>query len=295
MNEQVIEGLRDVLQAHAVGLGSEGCEALNAAIRALEESPEYRMMDKEGKLGKGPTPYDALVQYLMAAWPEALETLDQVGARLERYGPYPPVRVGVVWTTDGGIPDEISVYADLDRAEAAYHQWWAKDGVAPEDIEEEKYNRIDGEEAHFYVVDVVWDGNKKVSEPSQDDISGLPESDLVTILEVARNALDGYFEAMAGDLDLSDEEMWHIQALVEKLLAGNRIRNETIHIVQDKDTQVTEISPCRVREVARARGIVLSPEQEQEVAQRVAAHLSENVQTEIDYALDSFEGGRDSA
>ena len=171
MNEQVIEGLRDVLQVHGVGLGSKGRKALNAAIRSLEESPEYRMMDTESKLGKGPTPYDALVQYLMVAWPEALEALDQVGVRLERYGPCPPVRVGVVWTTDGGIPDEISAYADLDRAEKAYHQWWAKDGVAHEDIEEEKYNRIDGTEAHFYIVDVIQDGNKKVSEPSQDGIS----------------------------------------------------------------------------------------------------------------------------
>jgi len=219
MNEQVIEGLRDILQAHDAGLGSEGCKTLNAAIRALEENPEYWMMDKEGRFGRGPTPYDALVQYLMVAWPEALEALDEVGAKLERRGPRSPVRVGVVWTTDGGIPDEISVYADLSRAEEAYHQWWAKDGVAPEDIEGEKYNRIDGMEAHFYVVDVV----------------------------------------------------------------------------QNKDTQVIEVSPCRVREIAGARGIVLPPEQEQEVAQRVAAHLSENVQTEIDYALDSFEGGRDSA
>ena len=295
MNEQVIEGLRDILQAHDAGLGSEGCKTLNAAIRALDENPEYWMMDEEGRFGKGPTPYDALVQYLMVAWPEALGALDEVGARLERHGPRSPVRVGVVWTTDAGIPDEISVYADLNRAEEAYHQWWAKDGVAPEDIEGEKYNRIDGMEAHFYIVDVVHDGNKKVSEPSQEGISGLPESDLVTILEVARNALDGYFEAMADDLDLSDEEMRRIQALVEKLLAGNRIRNETIHVVQDKDTQVIEVSPCRVREIARARGIVLSPEQEQEVAQRVAAHLRENARTEIDYALDSFEGGRDSA
>lgn len=284
MNEQVIEGLRDVLQAHAVGLGSEGCKALNAAIRALEESTEYRMMDKEGKLGKGPTPYDALVQYLMATWPEALEALDQVEARLERYGPCPPVRVGVVWTTDGGIPDEISVYADLDRAEAAYHQWWAKDGVAPEDIEEEKYNRIDGEEAHFYVVDVV-----------RDDISGLVGSDLITVLEVARNALDGYFEAMAGDLDLSDEEMWRIRALVEKLLAGNRTCSETIHIVQDEGAQIIEISLRKVGETARARGIALSPAQEQEIARRVGAHLRENVETEVDYALDSFGGGRDNA
>ena len=92
-----------------------------------------------------------------------------------------------------------------------------------------------------------------------------------------------------------DDEMWRIQALAEKLLAGNRIRNETIHIVQDKDTQVIEVSPCRVREIARTRVIVLSPEQVREVAQRVAVHLSENVQTEIDYALASFEGGRDSA
>ena len=137
------------------------------------------MMDKEGRFGRGPTPYDALVQYLMVAWPEALEALDEVGAKLERRGPRSPVRVGVVWTTDGGIPDEISVYADLSRAEEAYHQWWAKDGVAPEDIEGEKYNRIDGMEAHFYVVDVVQGTPQFVPDLSWDVSSLVPEGELL--------------------------------------------------------------------------------------------------------------------
>ena len=80
-----------------------------------------------------------------------------------------PAQVGVVWTTSGGLLDEITVYADPKRAEEAYLQWWADDGVDPDSIEDRKADRLHGATIDYHVVEVNWERHNPGDEADTPD------------------------------------------------------------------------------------------------------------------------------
>ena len=55
-----------------------------------------------------------------------------------------PPQVGLLIYSHRGVV-EVEVYADPQDAQAAYHRWWAEQGIDPDAIEDAKSNRHDGE------------------------------------------------------------------------------------------------------------------------------------------------------
>jgi hypothetical protein len=66
---------------------------------------------------------------------------------------HPPHQVGLLIYSHRGVV-EVEVYADPQDAQAAYHRWWAEQGIAPDDIDSIKSDRHDGESLDWQIVPV---------------------------------------------------------------------------------------------------------------------------------------------
>jgi hypothetical protein len=64
-----------------------------------------------------------------------------------------PPQVGLLIYSHRGVV-EVEVYADPQDAQTAYHRWWAEQGIAPDDIEDAKPDRHDGESLDWMVAPV---------------------------------------------------------------------------------------------------------------------------------------------
>lgn len=64
-----------------------------------------------------------------------------------------PPQVGLLIYSLRGVV-EVEVYADPQDAKVAYHRWWAEQGIAPDDIEDARSNRHDGESLDWQIVPV---------------------------------------------------------------------------------------------------------------------------------------------
>jgi len=64
-----------------------------------------------------------------------------------------PPQVGLLIYSHRGVV-EVEVYADPQDARATYHRWWAEQGIDPDDIEDAKSNRHDGESLDWMVAPV---------------------------------------------------------------------------------------------------------------------------------------------
>ena len=128
-----------------------------------------------------------------------------------------PAYVGVVWTTSGGLLDEITVYADPKRAEEAYLQWWADDGVDPDSIEDRKADRLHGATIDYHVVEVNWEGHNPGDEVNKPNVQvvTVPASE---VLEIAKER--GYPAlSEAGAREVAWRVALHFQESVEQEIA----------------------------------------------------------------------------
>lgn len=81
-----------------------------------------------------------------------------------------PPQVGLLIYSLRGVI-EVEVYADPQDAQTAYHRWWAEQGIAPDDIEDIKSDRHDGESLDWQIVPVKastdpLSGNEQESSPA---------------------------------------------------------------------------------------------------------------------------------
>lgn len=81
-----------------------------------------------------------------------------------------PPQVGLLIYSHRGVV-EVEVYADPQDAQTAYHRWWAEQGIAPDDIEDARSNRHDGESLDWQIAPVKGGidqptGNEQESPPA---------------------------------------------------------------------------------------------------------------------------------
>ena len=64
-----------------------------------------------------------------------------------------PPQVGLlIYSHRGAV--EVEVYANPQDAQTAYHRWWTEQGIRPEDIDDAKLDRHDGESLDWRVAPV---------------------------------------------------------------------------------------------------------------------------------------------
>ena len=82
-----------------------------------------------------------------------------------------PPQVGLLIYSHRGVV-EVEVYADPQDAQAAYHRWWAEQGIVPGDIDDARSNRHDGESLDWAIAPVK-NGTKQ--HPANDQDVAPPE------------------------------------------------------------------------------------------------------------------------